>query len=121
MDVLLATGALLDSVNIIENLLGQAMEVASLHTPIANPMFLFAPDFSPRAPNHRDPAVRARNFRQSRAVVEFCRGVPIPSVTVVPGIDQEGWRHEKSLVATAEALNEFAAIAAAAGVTHARG
>ena len=41
----------------------------------------------------------------STAVVEFCRNAEIASVTVLPGIAQEGWSREKSLAIAAENLN----------------
>lgn len=117
IDVLAAPGALLDSVKIVQDPKREARKVAALRTPIANLMFLFAPDFSQRATNHHDHQVRARNISEFQAVVEFCNRAGIPSVTVVPGIEQEGWSHEKSLAVSAETLNEFAAIAATGRVT----
>jgi sugar phosphate isomerase/epimerase len=116
IDILAAPGCLLDPARIIRDPVGEARELTALQTSIANLIFLFAPDFSQRALNHRDPQVRARNIQEFCAVVEFCRGASIPSVTVLPGIEQQGWSHEKSLAVSAEALNEFSSIAAARGV-----
>jgi sugar phosphate isomerase/epimerase len=116
IDLLASPGLLLDSGRIIEDPEREAREVSVLQSSIANLIFLFASDFSQRALNHRDPQVRARNARDFCAVAEFCRRSGIPSVTIVPGVEQEGWSHEKSLAVSAEALNELAAIAAARGV-----
>jgi sugar phosphate isomerase/epimerase len=117
IDVLASPGLLLDSGRIIEDPERESRELSVLQNSIANLIFLFASDFSQRALNHRDPEVRARNARDFCAVAEFCRQSGIPSVTIVPGVEQEGWSHEKSLAVSAEALNELAAIAAARGVT----
>lgn len=117
LDLLATPGLLLDSARIIEDPEREAQEVSLLQSSIANLIFLFASDFSQRALNHRDPQVRTRNARDFGAVAEFCRRSGIRSVTVVPGVEQEGWSHEKSLAMAAEALNELAAIAAARGVT----
>jgi sugar phosphate isomerase/epimerase len=116
IDILAAPGFLLDPVRIIQDPVGEACELAALQTSIANLIFLFAPDFSQRAVNHRKPQVRARNIQEFCAVAEFCRRASIPSVTVLPGIEQEGWSHGKSLAVSAEVLNEFASIAAARDV-----
>lgn len=116
IDVLAAPGFLLDPARIVQDPERESRAVAALETSIANLFFLFASDFSRRALNHRDPQIRARNVQEFRAVVEFCQRSGIPSVTVVPGGEQEGWSHEKSLAVSAEVLNEFASIAAEWGV-----
>jgi sugar phosphate isomerase/epimerase len=116
IDILAAPGFLLDPVRIIQDPVGEARQLAALQTSIANLIFLFAPDFSQRALNHRKPQIRARNIQEFCAVAEFCRRASIPSVTVVPGVEQEGWSREKSLAVSAEALNEFASIATSRGV-----
>jgi sugar phosphate isomerase/epimerase len=116
IDLLAAPGFLLDSARIVDDPEREAREIAALQTSLGNLMFLFASDFSQRATNHIDSQVRSHNGQDFRAVVHFCRLARIPSVTVVPGIEQEGWSHEKSLAVSAEALNEFASIAAEQGI-----
>lgn len=111
IDLLTLPGFLVDSDRIIESPAGAARPIRDLGTSIANVVFNFAANFTDRALNHKNDDVRRRNIEEFHAVVEFCRGAGIPSVTVLPGIAQEGWSREKSLDIAAENLNELARIA----------
>src|SRR5207247_2268690 len=73
-------------------------------------------NFSDRALNHKDESIRRRNIAEFHAVVEFCHQAGIPSVTMLPGVPQEGWPASKALEMSAEALNEMAQIGRAPGV-----
>ena len=91
IDLLALPGFLVDSDKIIESPTVTARPIKDIGTSIANLVFNFAGNFSDRALNHKDDTVRRRNVAEFHAVVEFCRNAEIASVTVLPGIAQEGW------------------------------
>ena len=116
IDLLAVPGALLDPAAIVADPLGEAGKIRSLGAPTANLIVSLGANFSDRALNHPDPAVRALNRREFEAVAMFCQAAAIPSVTALPGVDQPGWTHAKSLEISAEALNEIASICTTKGV-----
>jgi sugar phosphate isomerase/epimerase len=116
IDVLALPGFLLDSDKIIENPSDTALAIKELGIQVVNLMFNFAGNFSDRALNHKDESIRRRNIAEFYAVVEFCRQAGIPSVTMLPGVRQDGWSASKALAMSAEALNEMAKIGRTPGV-----
>src|SRR5260370_6049129 len=116
IDVLALPGFLLDSDKIIENPSHTALAIKELGVPVVNLMFNFAGNFSDRALNHKDESIRRRNIAEFHAVVEFCRQAEIPSVTMLPGVRQDGWPASKALEMSGEALDEMARIGRTLGV-----
>jgi sugar phosphate isomerase/epimerase len=116
IDLLAATGASLDPAQIVTQPFEAASVVSNLGVPIANIIFIFGTDFSDRALNHSDPAVRSRNAREFESVLRFCTTARISSITLLPGVEQAGWTRKKSLDTAGEVLNEFTARGAEAGV-----
>lgn len=94
-----------------------AREIMDLGAPVSNLNYNFAANFHERAINHKDAGVRKRNRKDYRSVIEFCRACRIPSVTVLPGIVQEGWTREKALALTAEELHHMSAMSLREGIT----
>ena len=93
-----------------------AREILDLGAPVSNLNYNFAANFHERAINHKDAGVRKRNREDYRSVIEFCRACRIPSVTVLPGIVQEGWTREKALALTAEELHHMSAMSRKEGI-----
>ena len=116
MELLASPGGLLNSKKIIEDPVQEALRIRDLGVPVPNIIFLFGHDFHERALNHKDPGVRQRNAEDFSAVAEFCHQSGIPSVTVLPGIQQDGWSLEKSVAVSAEALNVLTAVAQGHGI-----
>ncbi len=94
-----------------------AREIMDLGAPVSNLNYNFAANFHERAINHKDAGVRKRNRKDYRSVIEFCRACRIPSVTVLPGIVQEGWTREKALALAAEELHHMSAMSREEGIT----
>ena len=94
-----------------------ARQILDLSVPISNLNYNFAANFQERAINHKDARVRRRNREDYGSVIEFCRACRIPSVTVLPGVVQEGWTREKALAVAAEELSHMSARSRKEGVT----
>ena len=94
-----------------------ARRILDLGIPVSNLNYNFAANFHERAINHIDTRVRRRNREDYRSVIEFCSACRIPSVTVLPGVVQEGWTREKALAAAAEELNHISVMSRKEGVT----
>jgi sugar phosphate isomerase/epimerase len=117
IDLLAVPGLLVDSSEIVSHPNAVAAQIQELHMPVANLIFSFGASFSDRALNDADASVRARNSEEWDGLLEFCRLCSIPSITVLPGVQQPGWSREKSLAVAAENMNELAARAAKGGIT----
>ncbi|MBM3803449.1 MAG: TIM barrel protein [Acidimicrobiia bacterium] len=94
----------------------EAERINGLNVQVANLIFSFSSNFSERAVNHRDPSIRASNLKEFKAVTQFCQHCAVPSITVLPGVFQQGWSRRKSLAVSAEMLNELTQIARRRGV-----
>ena len=94
-----------------------ARQILDLGAPVSNLNYNFAVNFHERAINHKDSRVRKRNREDYGSVIEFCRSCRIPSVTVLPGIVQEGWTRERALAITAEELHHLSAMSRREGIT----
>jgi sugar phosphate isomerase/epimerase len=116
IDLLAVPGSLTDPAAIIADPLGEAAKIRNLGILTANVIVSLGSNFADRALNDRDPEMSARNRHDFEAVATFCQASSIPSITALPGIDQEGWSHDRSLEVAAEALNDIASICARKGV-----
>jgi len=116
VDLISAPGATINAEKVITDPHRAAQQTKDLDVEFANLIFQFATNFYDRALNHKDGAKRRQNIEDFKAVAEFCRAAAVPSVTVLPGVIQEGWPVKKSLEVAAESLNEMAVIAEAKGV-----
>ena len=116
MDLIAAPGALLDSREIEIDPQGQARRVTEAGLPLGNLLYVFGDGFDDRPLNSVDDTVRAANLETFKRVLQFCVAARIPSVLVLPGVDQTGISHEEAVDLSAAAMNEMAALAAAADV-----
>ena len=117
MDLIAAPGALLDSREIESDPEGQARRVTEAGLPLSNLLYVFGDGFDDRPINSVDESVRAANLETFKQVLHFCTAARIPSVLVLPGVDQVGISHEEAVALSAAAMNELAALAAAENVT----
>ena len=116
MDLIAAPGALLDSREIERDPQGQARRVTEAGLPLSNLLYVFGDGFDDRPLNSVDDTVRAANLDTFKRVLQFCTAASIPSVLVLPGVDQMGISHEEAMELSAAAMNELAALAAAENV-----
>lgn len=116
IDLLAVPGSLTDPASIIADPLGEAAKICDLGIFTANVIVSLGSNFADRALNHRDSAVCARNRDDFAAVATFCQAASIPSITALPGVEQEGWSHDRSIEMSAEGLNDIASICARKGV-----
>jgi sugar phosphate isomerase/epimerase len=112
VDLIAAPGALLDSDQLIARPTEVAEAVNRVEMPVANLIFTFGSNFFDRALNHIESDVRSRNANEFESVLQFCRAARVPSITLLPGVEQPGWSRDTSLAIAAEVLNEFTARAA---------
>ncbi len=113
MDLIAMPGGLLDSAEIERDPHGQARRVSEAGLPVGNLLFFFGDGFDDRPLNSADDSVRAANRETFTRVLQFCNAAAIPSVLVLPGVDQEGIPHNEAVELSAAAMNELAALAAA--------
>ena len=116
MDLIAAPGALLDSRENERDPLGQARRVSEAGLPLSNLLYVFGDGFDDRPLNSVDDTVRAANLDTFKRVLQFCTAAAIPSVLVLPGVDQVGISHEEAVELSAAAMNELAALGAAENV-----
>ena len=116
MDLIAAPGALLDSQEIERDPQGPARRVTEAGLPLSNLLYVFGDEFDGRPLNSVDDTVGAAYRETFERVLQFCTAAGIPSVLVLPGVDQAGISHEEAVELSAAAMNELAALAAAANV-----
>ena len=116
MDLIAAPGMGMDPAAIDRDPRGQAQLAAAPGLELSNLLYMFGEDFQDRAINSADPEVRARNTDTLRNVLDCCVAARIPSLLVLPGVDQPGMSHQESLDLSARVLTEMSATAAEAGV-----
>ena len=116
MDLIAAPGMGMDPAAIDRDPRGQAQLAAAPGLELSNLLYMFGEDFQDRAINSADPEVRARNTDTLRNVLDCCVAARIPSLLVLPGVDQPGMSHQESLDLSARVLTEMSAAAADAGV-----
>ena len=109
-----ATGA--GVANVEADPLGAARKVREPGVELANLLYIFGADFKDRAVNSPDAEVRAKNRETMKRVIEFCAAAGIPSVTILPGVNHDGWPREDSQALAAEGLLDLTALGRDAGV-----
>lgn len=102
--------------NIENDPLGAARKVREPRMELANLLYIFGADFKDRAVNSPDAEVRAKNRETMKRVVEFCAAAGIPSVIILPGVNQDGRPRADSRKLAAEGLLELTALGRDAGV-----
>jgi sugar phosphate isomerase/epimerase len=95
---------------------GQARRVRELGMDIANLIYFFGTGFTDRPLNAADAAVRTQNRATLLRVLEFCNEAHIPSLLLLPGVEQPGLPHADASALAAATLTEWSALAAAASV-----
>ncbi|MFN8457689.1 MAG: sugar phosphate isomerase/epimerase family protein [Anaerolineae bacterium] len=110
MDLLAAPGALLDSHEIERDLAALARRVTEPGIELSNLIYTFGAGFVDRAVNSADKAIRTQNVESFKWVLEFCIAAGIPSVTILPGVDQPGLSHQEALQLSGEAMTELTAM-----------
>ena len=117
MDLMAVPGGLLDSREIERDPEGQARRVVTeAGLPLSNLLYIFGDGFDDRPVNSVDESVRAANREAFKRVLQFCKAARIPSVLVLPGVNQTGISHEEAVALSAAAMNELAVLAAAEDV-----
>ena len=116
MDLIAMTGIGLDPAAIDRDPQGQAKYVTEPGMELSNLIYLFGAGFGDRAINSADAAVRAKNMDIFTNLLGFCVAAKIPSLLLLPGVDQPSMSHEDSLKLSAEVLTEMTARARDAGV-----
>ena len=116
MDLIAAPGGVLDSREIDHDPEGQAARVSEMGMELSNLLYIFGEGFEDRAVNSADEGVRTRNTETFKHVLEFCTRATMPSVLVLPGVDQPGLSHEEAVKISAEAMTAMESMAREAGV-----
>ena len=116
MDLIAMTGIGLDPAAIDRDPQGQAKYVTEPGMELSNLIYVFGASFEDRAINSADAAVRAKNMDTFKNLLGFCVAAKIPSLLLLPGVDQPSMSHEDSLKLSAEVLTEMTARARDAGV-----
>lgn len=107
MDLISAPAFGLGIENVESDPIGTAKTVKEPGVELANLLYIFGADFQDRAVNTPDSDVRAKNRETMKRVVEFCSAAGIPSVIILPGVNQEGMTAEDSQNLAAEGLKEL--------------
>lgn len=116
MDLIARPGALLDGREIERDAQAEARRVAGLRMELSNLIYIFGTSHNDRAVNSFDEQIRAKNRKTFMHILEFCTAARIPSLSVLPGVDQAGFSHEDSLSRSGEVLCQMTALAGTAGV-----
>lgn len=116
MDLIALPAAGVGVANIEADPLGAARQVREPGMELANLLYIFGADFRDRAVNSPHAEVRAKNRETMKRVTEFCAAAGIPSVIILPGVNQDGRPYEDSQKLAAEGLLELTALGRDAGV-----
>lgn len=116
MDLLAVPGAPVDAEQIDRDPQGQARRFKEPGINLSNLLYVFGADFADRAINSSDATIRSRNRDTLMNVLECCNAADIPSLLILPGVDQSGMSHEDALQLSAEVMTEMTATASEAGV-----
>lgn len=116
MDLLAIPGTPIDSGDIDRDPAGQARRFTEPGMELGNLLYIFGAGFVDRAINSADAAVRSKNMDTLKNVLECCVAANIPSLCILPGVDQEGMSHEDSLKLSAEVLIGMTILADESGV-----
>ena len=111
MDLLAIPDAPLDSAEIDRDPEGQARRFREPGMRLSNLLYIFGADFADRAVNSADASVRSRNMDTLKNVLACCTAADIPSLLVLPGVDQPDMSHEDAIRLSGEVLTEMTAVA----------
>jgi sugar phosphate isomerase/epimerase len=116
MDLLAIPGASVDAQEIDRDPQGQARRFKEPGMNLSNLLYIFGADFADRAINSSDASVRARNTDTLKNVLECCNAADIPSLLILPGVDQPDMSHDDALALSAEVITEMTSVATEASV-----
>jgi sugar phosphate isomerase/epimerase len=116
IDLIAIPGKPLDTYQIAADPQEHADQVRALGVEVSNLLVFFGIDFCDRALNSSDPAIRQNNFETFERVLDFCVAAKCYSVTVLPGVEQEGHSKESALESTAAELNRMNKLAKEKGI-----
>lgn len=116
LDLIAIPGKPLDTYEIAASPKRHAQVVCDLRAELSNLLVLFGADFEDRAVNSADNAVRTKNFDTFQRLLEFCVAANCYSITVLPGVDQDGHSHSTSLQLSATELQRMNELALTTGV-----
>lgn len=116
MDIIAMPGLLIDPADIESDPKALAKHVTEPGIELSNLIYTFGAGFVDRAVNSADKAIRAQNVESFKSVLDFCTAADIPSITILPGVEQPGISHEEALKLAGEAMTELTAQGREAGV-----
>ena len=116
MDLIAMPGGLLNVDDLVPGPHGAVSQVKDLDIELANLIILFGEGFADSALNSSDEAVRQQNRDRIIRISDFCAEAGIQSITLLPGVEQEGMSREDAQAIAADELHDAAEITAASGV-----
>ena len=116
MDVMAAAGGPIEAADIERDPQEQARRLTEPGMALSNLLYIFGDGFEDRAVNSPDSSVRARNRETFQRVLECCAAACIPSLLVLPGVEQPDLSRADALELAARELTEMASLASAAGI-----
>ena len=116
MDLIAMPGAALTAESLTADPQGQAKTVRDVDIELVNLIVLLGEGFADNAINSPDATVRERNRDRIRHIADFCAAAGLKSLTLLPGVENEGMSRGDSQSIAAEELHAAAQITAAVGV-----
>ena len=116
MDLIALPDGLLDRVTIEKDPKGQAKRAREPGLALSNLLCILGSGFDDRPVNSADKGVRDLNFETIKRLIEFCVSAEIPSLIILPGIDQLGISHEEALKISGDTMTEMSLVARDAGL-----
>ena len=95
---------------------GQAKRAREPGLALSNLLCILGSGFDDRPVNSADKGVRDLNFETIKRLIEFCVSAEIPSLIILPGIDQLGISHEEALKISGDTMTEMSLVARDAGL-----
>ena len=116
LELISVVGADLEPSDLESDLEGRAKYVMALGMDLSSMLYVFGKDFYDRATNSPDKAVQAKNQESFKGAIEFCTAAGIPSIIILPGMDQEGMTHQDAMKLSADSMSGLTAIGREAGI-----
>ncbi len=116
MDLIAMPGAALTADGLAADPQGQAKAVRDLDIELINLIVLLGEGFADNALNSADASVRQQNRDRIRRIADFCAAAGLQSLTLLPGVENEGMSREDAQSIAAEELRVAAEIAADVGI-----
>ena len=116
MDLIALPDGLLDRLTIEKDPKGQAKRAREPGLALSNLLCILGSGFDDRPVNSADKGVRDLNFETIKRIIEFCVSAEIPSLIILPGVDQLGISHEEALKISGDTMTEMSSVAREAGV-----